>query len=547
LPYRQSDGVINGVIIFVEMLTNEVDAERNLRFVLDSAEIGVWERDLIHNRLHVSAQAEKLLGYAPGTLGDDPKGFDSRVHPDDLSIIASAVQNMIVTMQPVKIKFRVIWPDGSVHWLYGLCECEFSEDGIPARLRGASLDITESRQHEIDLESLTADLERKVEERTQELQWTTNAKSRFLANMSHELRNPLNSVTILSKLLENEGLEGEKRKEYVRRITAAVSTVTRILDEVLDFSKLEAGQTVLDLASFSLTEMLADVSALLDPRAEAKSISIDFTPIKCNCRLWGDENRIKQILINLIGNSIKFTESGGVVVKTCHQMNENNQLEILFEITDTGIGIAPDVLPRLFQPFTQADTSITRKFGGTGLGLSIANNLAELMGGKIEVKSTPGLGSCFQLSLVLPIVENCDERDQGVLDNRHVLQGLHILVVDDDKSNTEIMREFLESYEAKITIARNGQLALKRISDSADRIDLVLMDIQMPVMDGIEASRKIRNELQQTLPIIAVTAGVLPHQQQKALSVGISELIRKPVDHVALISLILRHTDRATR
>lgn len=201
MPYRQMDGVIGGCLIFIEMITNEIDAERNLRFVLESSAIGIWERDLIQNKLRLTDQSERLLGYVPGTMGNDPQTFDSCVYPDDSPVIAAAVERAMLSGEAIKVKFRVIWPDESIHWLYSLCECEFSVEGAPIRIRGASLDVTESQKLESDLKALTATLERKVEERTQELQYATEAKSRFLANMSHEIRNPLNSVTILSNLL----------------------------------------------------------------------------------------------------------------------------------------------------------------------------------------------------------------------------------------------------------------------------------------------------------------------------------------------------------
>lgn len=543
MPFRLVDGSIGGILIFIEMLTNEVDAENSLRFVLDAAEIGVWERDLIENKLRVSEQSEKLLGFLPGSMGNDPEKFDSCVHPDDVSIISSAAERAIADRLPAKVKFRVIWPDGSVHWLYSFCECEFSLDGMPIRLRGVSLDITETQALAIELKELTADLEKKIDERTQELRVATEAKSRFLANMSHEIRNPLNSVTILAKLLEIGDLDEDKRKEFLHRISSATNSVANILDEVLDFSKLEAGQLTLESSPFNPADILNDLRALFEQRAEDKGIQIEFSPIDCGCILDGDGSKLKQILVNLLGNAIKFTESGSVLIETHHQRTENNRLELTFDIIDTGIGIDTEVIPSLFHPFTQADNGITRKFGGTGLGLSISKNLAELMGGKIDVKSTRGLGSTFGLTVDFPILENCggSGQIQAESKDRNCLRDFHILIVDDDEGNTDAVSELLHSYGASTTVSHDGADALEKIGIAPGMFDIVLMDIQMPIMDGIEASRRIRNDLGlHTLPIIAVTAGVLPHQLQDAIAAGITELFRKPLDNDVLISAILR-------
>lgn len=529
---------------FIETRTNEIPAEQGLRFVMDSAEIGVWERYLIQRKLRLTEQSERLLGDAPGALGHDPQAFDPCVHPDDSHVISAAVERAIRDRTATKIKFRVIWPDGSIHWLYGLCECAFSEEGVPLRLRDVSLNITESQEQVLELKARVAHLEKMVEERTQALQLATEAKPRFLANMSHEIRNPLNSITILANLIGHKGLDEAKRHEFVSRISLATQSVTQILDGILDFSKMEAGQTFLEIAPFWLPDMIEEVREIFEAKAYEKGITFDLPPIDCNYILLGDQPRIKQVLVNLVSNALKFTHAGHVRIKTHYRKREPNSLEVIFDVTDTGIGIDPERLPTLFRPFTQADNSITRKYGGTGLGLSISKSLADLMGGRIEAKSTLGLGSTFRFSLDIPIQEDCARQEPVRVfpDTRNWLQGLNILIVDDDSNNIEIMSYLLASMGATTAFACNGLQALEQLRRSSGRFNIVLMDIQMPVMDGIEASRRIREELHlENLPIIAVSAGVLPHQQQEALSAGINEIILKPVEHQSLISALLRH------
>jgi|GEM_PF-3092871 len=678
-PWLGLNGLIAGSIIFIEMLTQEVNAEESLELVLSATEIGIWERDLVRNKLSMTPQAERLMGYVPGTFGDDAQTFDALVHPDDLSLLWEATEAAIRNRLPVvRVRFRIVWPDGSTHWIYGLSKFERSEDGSPLRLRGVSLDVTEleemkasleaerdrlksinaitsaaeviakygsweydlisgkrvwseglyrifgidpsievpsredfdrnfihpddldrvtrafisaienpgdfsldhriictdksvrwvkttARIHfnaegkptrligatkditnayelETELRELHADLEAKIKERTKELSIAMEAKSRFLANMSHEIRNPLNSVTILSSLLGNEQIDDSKRKELVRRIIVATKTVTAILDEILDFSKIESGKMAFEPGPLVLSQMVDDVRGIFEARAESKGLILNIAPIGCDEVLIGDEKKLKQVLVNLIGNAIKFTDAGSVSVNTQIQRRQPDLLEVTFEVIDTGIGIAPEYIPSLFLPFTQADNGITRKYGGTGLGLSISKSLIDLMGGELEVNSTLGLGSRFRFTIGLRIQPNYTGDSKSLPLDTALLKSLRILLVDDDESNTESMREFLESMGMRCVIAHNGALAVDLLDRSPDQFDLVLMDIQMPVMDGITASRKIRNELNlKSLPIIAITAGVLPHQQQEAISAGITELIRKPVDHKVLTEALCRY------
>jgi PAS domain S-box-containing protein len=679
-PWLEVNGLIAGSIIFIEMMTQEIDAEESLELVLSATEIGIWERDLIRNKVNMTPQAERLMGYVPGTFGDDAQTFDDLVHHEDLSLLWEATEEAIRKKRPVRVRFRIIWPDGSIHWIYGLSKFDLSEDGSPVRLRGVSMDvtemeeiraalkferdrlnsilavtssaeviarygswefdltsgarswsqglyrvfgidpsngipsredfdrnfihpddldrvtrafiaaterpsdislehriiradnsvrwvkttgqiefnddaqpirmigstqdITEAHQMETELRELQADLEMKIDERTKELSIATEAKSRFLANMSHEIRNPLNSVTILSSILGNENIDGIKRKELVSRIAVATKSVTAILDEILDFSKIESGNTALEPGPLVLSQMFDEVRGIFEARAEAKGLILDIAPICVDEVLLGDEKKLKQVLVNLVGNAIKFTDAGSVWVNTQIQRKRPYLLEVAFEVIDTGIGIAPESIPSLFLPFTQADNGITRKYGGTGLGLSISKSLIELMGGELEVTSTLGLGSEFRFTIDLPIQHNFNGNGNGnslPLDTA-LLQNLRILLVDDDEANTESMREFLQSIGLGCVTAHNGALAVDLLDRSPDQFDLVLMDIQMPVMDGITACRKIRNELNlKSLPIIAITAGVLPHQQQEAISAGITELIRKPVDHKVLTETLLRY------
>jgi CheY-like chemotaxis protein len=359
--------------------------------------------------------------------------------------------------------------------------------------------------------------------------------------MSHEIRNPLNSVTILACLLEQADVDDSKRKQYARRITSAARSVTEIIDDILDFAKLEAGQVVIEAQKFELDYILSSIRSIFSATAEQKGLGFHITEPDLDLLVIGDRKRLQQVLVNLVGNAIKFTNQGSVWLR-CDIMDilDGNVL-LMFDVSDTGIGIEQENIDHISEPFSQADTSITRRFGGSGLGLSISKGLIEMMGGQLDIKSTPGLGSSFRFTLNLPIYDGDAIGSVNKLfrSSNDILVGRRILMVDDDRTNIEILSVYLEEQGAQVTAAFDGSEAINKIQASTEPFDMVLMDIQMPVMDGISATRKIREELGLTeLPIIAITGGVLPDQQQRALESGITSLLMKPVEPVTLIETI---------
>ena len=368
----------------------------------------------------------------------------------------------------------------------------------------------------------------------------SRAKSEFLSRMSHEIRTPLNGILGIAQLLEKEPLTPEQL-DLVGRVRQSGRSLLAIINDILDFSKIEAGQLRIDPHPFLLDSLLGQIVNVLEPTALAKGFRLTIEPLpELGGVLLGDSLRIEQVLVNLIGNAIKFTDRGEVRVRVSLLTSDEKTLCLRFEVKDTGIGIEPGVIDGLFHPFTQADGSITRRFGGTGLGLSICKRLVELMGGKIGVDSTPGTGSTFWFEL--PLGHNEDIRLAAKAAPRNAgpaLQGLRVLVTDDTQLNRLIAEKALSKQGAQVTLACNGSEALECLRAHPEDFDLVLMDVQMPVMDGLEATRRIRGELGLTrLPIIALTAGVMAEEKQAARNAGVTDFMGKPMDLNQLAEMI---------
>jgi signal transduction histidine kinase/CheY-like chemotaxis protein len=366
------------------------------------------------------------------------------------------------------------------------------------------------------------------------------AKSQFLASMSHEIRTPMNAILGFAKLLEDEPLT-EDQQQMVERINAAGRSLLSIINEILDFSKIEAGQLSIEQRPFKLAELLGHIGGLMGAVAQAKGLTLrlqDDTPLAG--RLSGDALRIEQVLINLVGNALKFTEQGGVTLRVAPVTVTETTARLRFEIEDTGIGLSPDALERLFVPFTQAESGIARRFGGTGLGLSISKRLVELMGGHIGVESTFGVGSTFWFELPLGRLADAEQSATPAAQVKGPrLQGLRLLVVDDSPINLKLAERVLQREGAEVTLMSDGQQALDGLRAHPAGFDLVLMDIHMPVMDGLTATRAIREELGlHTLPVIALTAGVMANEKQNALDAGINDFLPKPMDMDLMATMI---------
>lgn len=403
------------------------------------------------------------------------------------------------------------------------------------------IDVTEREALQQKMESLNIELEQQVVERTAELKAALKAKGQFVANMSHEIRNPLNTINILASLLARDSLTSEQT-QFVSKIQANVRSLSGVIDDILDFSKMESGQFVLDTAPFRLAELIDHLKSGHEEAGKSKGLAMHWPETPWPGELIGDLKRIQQVLDNIIGNAVKFTERGDVWCRLSLESQSPDDSTFKFEVMDSGIGIQPEVIPKLLEPFTQADSSITRRFGGTGLGLSICKHLVGLMGGQINITSTLGMGSVFAFCLTLPkAMKEQQSNAMATQPPRKRLEGLCILAVDDDEVSLSLIKIILEKEGAIVHTAKNGESAFDWLRNHPKKCHVVLMDIQMPIMDGITATLLIRNVLGlKDLPILAVTAGILPDQQQAALDAGMTEMLRKPVDIENLVERLIR-------
>ena len=401
--------------------------------------------------------------------------------------------------------------------------------GKPQMLSMIMRDITQSKQ-----------VEQVLREAKDSAEAHANSKSEFLANMSHEIRTPMNAIIGLSQLALNKELSVDIR-DYLEKIYSSSNSLLGILNDILDFSKLEAGRLRVEHSDFDLDVLLDKLSLLFTDQAAEKHLVFKMEIAADVPRsLVGDSLRLQQVLTNLLGNAIKFTEQGSVSLNISMSQNEKSQVRLLFCVADTGIGMSESGQKQLFQPFSQVDGSITRRFRGTGLGLAISHTLLQLMGGEFSVASNLGKGSCFSFELVLGVSPILLQRPPSAapVEVGQLLVGKRILVAEDNRINQQVVCEFLKLSGIIVEIANNGEEALEWLKDS--EFDAVLMDVHMPVMDGLAATKQIRSQAQfADLPVLALTAGVTQEEQEKCLASGMNDFIAKPINPEKLLSSLL--------
>jgi signal transduction histidine kinase/ActR/RegA family two-component response regulator len=376
------------------------------------------------------------------------------------------------------------------------------------------------------------------------------AKSAFLANMSHEIRTPLNAITGMAHLIRRGGLQ-EKQYGQMDKLESAGQHLLATINAILDLSKIEAGKFVIDEADVHVESIVGNVLSMLHDRACAKGLRLNTDIAPMPARLLGDATRLQQALLNYAANAVKFTESGGVTLRVRVEEQDAHTVCLRFSVSDTGIGIPEDALPRLFNAFEQADNSMTRQFGGTGLGLAITRKIAEMMGGKVGAESIAGKGSTFWFSVRLKLGMPNDARAaaEAAPLMRSVIRkqddGHRILLVEDEPINREIAAAMLAELVHAVDTAENGFQAVEMAS--RQHYDLIMMDMQMPIMDGLEATRRIRRLPHgATTPIIAITANAFAEDKERCLEAGMNDFIAKPVNPEVLAASVARWLKAAT-
>ena len=368
---------------------------------------------------------------------------------------------------------------------------------------------------------------------------SAKVKENFMANMSHEIRTPLNAIVGFTDLLQKKDLDADATV-YVDSIQKSGENLLTIINDILDFSKFEAGMMRIEPVPFSLRELLHSVETMFQQKTKEKQIALLVTVHDAVPNLLeGDASRLTQILVNLIGNAIKFTGSGMVAVEATNNGITDKTIQLSFTVADTGIGIAKNELPHIFDRFKQAEASITRKYGGTGLGLSIVKDLVQLQQGTITVSSEPGKGSTFRFTIPYKIIDSLPATENVIAINDTIPESLkhaRVLVVEDNEINQTLMKHLLGSWHLSYTIAASGQQAIEYLQH--EKFDLVLMDIQMPEMDGYTAAQQIRQQLKLPIPIVAMTAHALAGEREKCIGYGMNDYISKPIKESVLFNII---------
>jgi PAS domain S-box-containing protein len=488
--------------------------------------VSLWDGD--GARLYSSPSIERLLGYSLAEYMVLPP--DMGVNPDDYRTIVALVSTLTHEGGPRSVEYRRTRRDGGELWL----ESTYTSLPDHGGLISATRDITKRKTLEL---ALVAALE--------QAQQAVTAKSDFLANMTHELRTPLNAIIGFSEVLQrSRGLNGQDAR-HVELIQAASMTLLGVVNDVLDFSRLEAGGVDLDPQPFDPAILAEEACALVEDQAAAKTLRLVVAPGPTPRPMVGDAPRLSRVLLNFLSNAVKFTREGEVVVRL-DQRGEGEKAVLRVEVTDTGIGIPADQIDGVFERFAQADAAVSRRFGGTGLGLAISKRLIDKMGGTIGAESRLGRGSTFWFEVHLPFAGGRDTHavhaPRPHLAAPEFEAALRVLLVEDNAVNRELVCAMLGPFDMVIDTARDGVEGVEAAQRGS--YDLILMDVQMPVMDGLTATRRIRAaETGARTPIIAMTANVLPDQIAGCLAAGMDDHVGKPIDLHSLLRTVARWTE----
>ena len=481
----------------------------------DSAGIGVWELDLKTEKLVWDSWMYKLYGISELEFSCTYQAWLDRVHVDDVEHNERMLDEAINGVGIYDPEFRVVHPDGNIRTIKASAEILRDSHGAAIKVVGVNYDVTEK-----------VDAIRKLFDAKLAAENAAQSKSDFLANMSHEIRTPMNAILGDLQLLENTSLPDELRAVLKNASYSGQSLLT-IINDILDYSKIESNQLQLEKASFSLTEVLDSITYDLDSLVSEKRIGFTVNKDESYNEYWmGDLVRVKQIILNLSSNAVKFTDKGSVKINASSKVFEGKEA-IYLEVVDSGIGMSKEVTEHIFERFTQADTSTTRKYGGTGLGMSITISLVKMMGGEIDIQSKQGLGTTVTIKLPLPKANNIADKAPKKSFKAPNLKGKKILIAEDNNINQVLIKAMMAKTNADITIVENGLLAFEAVG--SERFDLVLMDIHMPIMDGIEANQQIKTILP-NLPIIALTANVMDKDVKHYYQQGFIFHVPKPID-----------------
>ena len=483
---------------------------------------GIWDWNILTNELFLSKRWKEMLGYEDWEIKNKFNSFISLIYEEDVPKVNDYVQRYLKgEIEQYTMEFRMKHKNGSLVWILAKGEALRDENGKPYRMAGSHSDITERKE-----------MEEKLIHAKEEAEAGNKAKSVFLANMNHELRTPLNGIIGFSDILRNMPLD-EEQKQFVDIVNTSGKHLADIISDILDFSRIEAGKFELNTEKTEVKPLIENTLSMVRPKAEGKGLCLsssieDTVPETVEV----DSSRLRQVLLNLIANAVKFTDEGSVSVSVSLLERQQDQARLLFKITDTGMGIKEGEQKKIFEPFHQAEMSVDKKSQGTGLGLSISKKILELMGTSLELESEYGKGSTFSFELVLPYEkEHSVDSNKINTENTQVLKELtnkKILIAEDNPVNMQYAQTAIAMLSKDIHIiqAQDGKEAYQLYREHTP--DLILMDIRMPKLDGYQATKMIRAH-DENIPIIALTAKASINDKEDCLRAGMDDYITKPV------------------
>lgn len=532
--------------------------EQRVVLALQAAKIGVWEYDIIHDRLVWDDRLFEIYGRSRDSFKGTLQDWNDCIYTDDLATAQSVFIDSITNHKYFKHEFRVVTNGGDIRSVLGMAACIYDANNNPIKATGVNIDLTEANQIKDELKAISeraqnnAQLAEKMAEKAKA---ADIQKSAFLANISHEIRTPISGVIGLVDMLIEDAVvntvSDEKRQYYLGLIKNSSQHLLNIITDILDFSKIEAGKISISSQQFNLTKLVEELINDFSHRATEKGLKFDYQSVGMeNVLCIGDPHRLRQILYNLLGNAIKFTTVGIISVRARLNKKADGNANFICAIIDTGIGIKEDSQGALFEAFEQVDSSATRRAQGTGLGLPISRKLLELMGGSIKVDSEFGVGSSFTIKVSFGTSEKSNPGDSVMTNaetddiNYHLFENCHALVAEDNDINQLVIQSLLDQLKIKCTLVADGEAALESLnSDEGGEYDFILMDCQMPKLDGFETTRMIReNDKYQkvkNIPIIALTANAMKSDKEKCLRAGMNGYLAKPVTKALLSASII--------
>ncbi len=543
-PMVDASGFVEGIIVIVQDVSDQVNArmairesEHQFRQLADSMPQLVWTANPSGELNYVNQGFVDFTGLGAEIICDWTSA--DFVHPDDLKGTTEAWAAATVDQEFYEYEVRFRRADGQYRWVLSRAIASKDESGKIVKWFGSSTDIHEQKRltQELELQRISADN-------------ASKAKSAFLANMSHEIRTPLGAILGFSEFLLEPDQTPSDRYDCVSTIRRNADQLFRLINELLDLSKIEADRLEIEHVRFKLEEVIQDVHQLLIVQAREKGIGLNFIAVgPLQQSIITDPTRLRQILVNVVGNAIKFTESGTVDVSIAMEQpdDQSQQIRLIFTVRDTGIGLSEEQSHKIWEPFAQADTSTTRKFGGTGLGLSLSKRLSLALGGDLTlISSVPGKGSTFKITIEAGPVESfsfVSDHSSTMAEMKnvaeepafHLLDGIKILVVEDSSDNQHLIKRFLVREGATVTIAGDGKEGVEKALLGSYAV--VLMDVQMPVLDGYAAAARLLSQ-GYSVPIIALTAHAMRGERERAIAHGFFDHLTKPLDRVALLEKI---------